>query len=157
MMKSFKVSLSSCVKRAEIPHVIPLLEEVVRKVHAISTKTLLFLKLHCLFKYRMNPRIDFSTIINEVTIFAIMKVIAGDRDDPHGNLAEANLVLRNELIRFYDEHFADLDSNTSFNSFGYKNLSQILKYETKKIVVMFENNIEANFTKHVQRFVNVRL
>ena len=82
-----------------------------------------------------------------------MKIVAGDRGQAHGNISVENREVRNHLLEFYNGHFGVIDDNTEI---GYQNLSQIMKYEAKKIKTMYENNIEANFIKYIKRYVNVR-
>ena len=115
-MKSFKVSLRSCVKHAEIPHVIPLIESAVKKMHVISTKTLLLLKLYCIRRHNLANNVDFEDIITEDIIFMMMKIIAGDKGQVHGNLTEENRQIRNELLDFYNGHFAALDDTIDVES-----------------------------------------
>ncbi len=140
-----KCSLDGLLKNSELNK--PILFDACIRTNQIVIHGYQFLRLWILHKYKNNldiPKITFDIIkmsFNALTL-----------NDKGGNKPQGdNLKLYDELNKFYDEHYKNLNYENKISS-SY--LSQILNSMAVDMLTNIENNIKMHFFKYVNRFVN---
>jgi hypothetical protein len=140
-----KCSLEKILKNSQLNK--PILFDACIRTNQIVIHGYQFLRLWILHKYKNNidiPKITFDIIkmsFNALTL-----------NDKGGNKPQGdNLKLYDELNKFYDEHYKNLNYENKISS-SY--LSQILNSMAVDMLTNIENNIKMHFFKYVNRFVN---
>ena len=131
----------------------PIINNMVILLHEISVRTMQFIKLFILYKYKRNemdslPEFDKDNIKYFIRACGIR--------DPRGARAK-NRALEHELDTFYNDEFSPL---LNFNErrkekFEMKNMSYATAYVAINIATAINNNIEMHFITRLRRVMNV--
>ena len=124
-----------------------ILNDTCFRTNQIVIHTYQFLRLWILYKY--HNKFDIPIITEEI-IRMVMNTLSV-KDNRGNKPTDENLKLLEELNKFYEEHYKNLNYGNKVNS-SY--LSQILNSLATDILTNIENNIKLHFFKYVNRFVN---
>jgi len=124
-----------------------ILNDTCFRTNQIVIHTYQFLRLWILYRY--HNKLDIP-IITEELIRMVMNTLS-TKDNRGNKPTDENLKLLEELNKFYQEHYKNLNYENKINS-SY--LSQIINSMATDILTNIENNIKMHFFKYVNRFVN---
>ena len=125
----------------------PILFDACFRTNQLVIHAYQFLRLWILNKYKNNldiPKITFDIVKMTFNALSI--------NDKGGNKPQGdNLKLYEELNKFYEEHYKNLNYENKISS-SY--LSQILNSMAIDMITNIENNVKLHFFKYLNRFVN---
>ena len=124
-----------------------ILNDTCFRTNQIVIHTYQYLRLWILYKY--HNKFDIPIITEEI-IRMVMNTLS-IKDNRGNKPSDENLKLLEELNKFYEEHYKNLNYSNKINS-SY--LSQIINSMATDILTNIENNIKMHFFKYVNRFVN---
>lgn len=135
--------------------------------HRLTQHMYNFLKAFCIECFENGTDLP---VINKTFIFNIVPVICSNRSkkikktkgkNKKGKNKKGCLVfkkkftLKERLMDFFNRvYFKTMNVNDQ-KTLNYKNLSQVMKYETESIITSIENHITAHFYDMVNRLVNI--
>ncbi|AYV83337.1 MAG: hypothetical protein Hyperionvirus6_18 [Hyperionvirus sp.] len=136
-------------------------QKTVRTIDTIVKYVCFFLRAYLLYQFKNDEElIHIDRGVLDIVIHCITKKsIAGPP-------SKKQAILRQTLMDFYNNHFAELTLNFAqyhsiedisdyeFFKIDKKNLSQILNYSQTEIITNIENNIKLHFLDHLRHFVN---
>jgi len=139
--KTYKSSFNKFIKNNDLKLC---LEDAIVRTNKITSLTYDFLKLYIIYNHENN--IELPNITKDF-IRDCHRVIC--KKTLRGRVSKKN---NDYLLTFYNEHFLPLISN--FKQPDKSNLTQILKYESEKMVICYENAIKTNYFNFLFRYIN---
>ena len=139
--KTFKIPLKKFIKDENYKFI---LDDAIIRTNKIIRRTYDFIKLYILYCFNNNKELPLITesFIRQCFIIISEKAKTGRKSQSDNSYLED----------FYKEHYEVLLNNKSKPS--KKNLTQILKEESKKIKTCFENSISTNYFTFLFRYIN---
>jgi hypothetical protein len=152
---SVKTGLNGILKERHKAVVLDTLEFAAQRMHAIEIHVLHFLKLYILRDYdpetRIIPRINFELITD------IVKVICPRLQGSGRQPGQATLLRMEPLNAFYQAHYRALIPHEDEILLTTTNITTPINYMAKRIITMYNNNIIANHSLYVDKYVDVML
>lgn len=139
--KTFKIPLKKFIKDENYKFI---LDDAIVRTNKIIRRTYDFIKLYILYCFNNNKELPLITesFIRQCFIIISEKAKKGRKSQYDNDYLE----------NFYKEHYEILLTNKLKPS--KKNLTQILKEESKKIKTCFENSISTNYFTFLFRYIN---
>ena len=147
LYQSVKLPLKSVVRNVNF---VEIFNEAVVRMDRLTSHTYRFLKLYLLIQFENAEPLQRVTPDFVYNIMVTIGTGGGGGRQPN----EATLQLRELLLNFHNASYRPtmVDQNEIIS---YVNLTQVMRYESLKIVTAYENNIKQHFVQYVERYVNV--
>ena len=146
-MKTNKDNINNVLRDNNL---LPIINEITIRTNKIVIHSYQFLKLYLLHLYENN---QFFPVLDKKYICNIFKVVTKRKCNSGGYTEEKMPKQLKTLTNFYKNHYSLTIANNEI--LYYDKLPYILAYEAIDIITNINNNIQAHFIDHLNKYVNI--